>query len=78
MNTAEKNKATRSRKPVAKPAEKKAPATPGLAALPAKDLRAKLLAVPTIADRAWAPARGVPARNEGESRTAYIERVLPA
>lgn len=27
-----------------------------------------------IADKAWAPARGVPARNEGEDRASYIKR----
>jgi hypothetical protein len=47
-----------------------------LEALSKAALRKHLLATPTIADRAWAPARGVPARNEGETRTAYIKRVL--
>lgn len=39
-------------------------------------LRKHLLAVPTIPDRQWAQARGVPAREKGETREAYIKRVL--
>jgi hypothetical protein len=46
------------------------------AKMPKAELRKLLLAKPTIADRAWAPARGVPGRNEGETRSAYIKRVL--
>ena len=49
---------------------------PSLTDLPEPELRAKLLATPTLPDQAWAPKLGKPERAEGESRTAYIERVL--
>ncbi len=54
------------------------PKKSALTDLPEPELRAKLLATPTLPDRAWAPALGKPEREKGESRTAYIERVLSA
>jgi len=51
---------------------------PSLTDLPESELRAKLLATPTLSDSTWAPKLGKPVREEGESRTAYIERVLAA
>jgi hypothetical protein len=50
--------------------------TTELAKMPKTKLRKHLLAVPTIADKAWAPARGLPTRDPKESREAYIKRVL--
>jgi hypothetical protein len=47
-----------------------------LATMPKTKLRKLLLDKPTIADRFWAPQRGLPSRNEGEDRAAYIKRVL--
>lgn len=40
-----------------------------------RELADRPLSRPTIPDKAWAPARGA-ARNDGESRSAFIERVL--
>ena len=54
------------------------PKNPSLTDMPEPELRAKLLATPTLPDQAWAPKLGKPERAEGESRTAYIERVLVA
>jgi hypothetical protein len=65
MNTAEKVAATR--KPRAKKVAAPSPED--------KALAEKLLAAPTIPDKAWAPVRGA-ARNEGESRAQFIRRVL--
>lgn len=48
----------------------------GLAGLSKAKLRAKLLATPTIADGAWNEAYGAPEREKGETREAYIKRVL--
>jgi hypothetical protein len=47
-----------------------------LATMPKRELKKHLLATPTIADRQWAPQRGLPFRNEGKDRAAYIKRVL--
>jgi hypothetical protein len=63
--------AKRKPKAVPKPAK-------SLTDLPEPELRAKLLATPTLSDKSWAPALGKPARDKGEARTAYIERVLAA
>jgi hypothetical protein len=91
VNAAARNEAakplrkSRAKKPpvtatAAVPEEKKAPkAKVGkFAGVATDELRMLLLATPTIADSAWAPARGVPARNEGETRADYIVRVLSA
>src|SRR5437867_2227782 len=76
---AEKNAASRSRSKKAQPEDapvKEATSKPSLTDLPEPELRAKLLATPTLPDSAWAPKLGKPERAEGETRTAYIERVL--
>ncbi len=46
------------------------------AAMSKAQLRKLLLAKPTLSDRAWAPARGVPPRNEGESRDPFKFSVM--
>ena len=48
----------------------------GLASLSKAALRKKLLETPTIADQAWNAAYGAPEREKGETREAYIRRVL--
>jgi hypothetical protein len=58
------------------PRKEDAMTTTELAKMPKTKLRKHLLAVPTIADKAWAPARGLPVRDPGETREAYIKRVL--
>ena len=50
----------------------------GLNGLSKAKLREKLLASQTIPDGAWNAAYGAPAREKGESREAYIKRVLAA
>lgn len=65
MNAVAKNAAAR------KPRTRKAAA----AAPEDKALAERLLATPTIPDKSWAPARRA-ARNEGESRSQFIRRVL--
>ena len=59
-----------------KPAKAKKAKKPGLAGLSKAKLREKLLATPTIPDRAWNGAYGAPEREKGETREAYIRRVL--
>jgi len=78
VNAAEKNAASRAARSKKAQAPKEATKNPSLAVLPEPELRAKLLASPTLPDSAWAPKLGKPVREEGESRTAYIERVLAA
>lgn len=76
---AEKNaaeKAARGKR--AQPKEGITSKKPSLTDLPEPDLRAKLLATPTLPDQAWAPKLGKPDREKGESRSAYIARVLAA
>lgn len=58
------------------PAPKKSAAVSSFAEMSDEDLAAHLLAKPTLADRLWAPERGVPDRDPGEKRDAYIRRVL--
>jgi hypothetical protein len=70
---------TRPRKaPADKPAAETKRAS-GITALPARELKAKLLSTPTIADCTWAAyreANSLSERNDGESRTDFINRVL--
>lgn len=58
--------------PAKKPVSKKS----GLAGLSKANLKAKLLATPTIPDGAWKEACGAPEREKGETREQYIKRVL--
>jgi hypothetical protein len=77
VNAAEKNAASRKARAAKRAdAPKEATKKPSLTDLPEPELRAKLLASPTLPDSAWAPKLAKPKRAEGESRTAYIERVL--
>ncbi len=66
--------------PETKPAKKTAPAKKkhgaDLAALTNAELRAKLLATPTISDSRWIGNRGNPQRLPKESRTDFVNRVL--
>ncbi len=64
MNTAAKNAVARKSRP------RKSATNPEDTAL-----AERLVATPTIPDKAWAPARGV-VRNEGETREQFIRRVL--
>jgi hypothetical protein len=76
MNAAAKNEAARKVR-VRKQAVKPQPAELASREVPEtdKELAARLLDTPTIADKSWAPARGA-TRNAGESRAQFIRRVL--
>lgn len=84
MNAAAKNAASKgvrvrtTKAQVADAPNAAATRKPSLTDLPEPELRAKLLISPTLPDSAWAPKLGKPGRADGESRTAYIERVLAA
>ena len=52
------------------------PAPPSFRELPADVLCAYLLATPTIPDTAWIARFGSPARLPGETRAAFVVRVL--
>ncbi len=56
----------------AKPAKAKV----AMAGLSKLELRSYLLGHTTVPDKAWNPAYGAPARENGENREAYIRRVL--
>ena len=74
MNTATKNAAAARSRTQAKPG--RSAKASGLAGMTDRQLRAYLLAHITVGDASWAPGRQAPPRNEGESRDAYIKRVL--
>jgi hypothetical protein len=68
---------TRQERPMAAATTKKRPAKKSaLTGLSKAKLRTYLLEHQTIPDRAWNAAYGAPAREKGETRAAYIRRVL--
>jgi hypothetical protein len=55
---------------------KPAKAKSSITGLSKAKLREKLLAAPVIPDKAWVAAYGSPEREKGESREAFIRRIL--